>query len=88
MSPPTIKIRDKKLNIDAMKSDLSQYSMGVASLLQKRLWVIDLTHSRAQAAFGNIISASSLSASSESLNVPDQSSDSDISDDPESDIED
>lgn len=81
-----------KQNINAMKSDSSQYSMGVASLLQQRLWVIDLTHSRAQAAFGNIISASSLSASSESLNVSDQdsdSSDSDISDnDPESDIED
>ena len=45
-----------KQNIEAMKSDSSQYSRGVASLLQQRLQVIELTHSKAQSAFGNILS--------------------------------
>ena len=37
---------------DARADSRSQYSCGVASLLQQRLWVIELTYSRAQAAFG------------------------------------
>lgn len=73
--PLIYQCRQYKAEHRCCESDSSQYSMGVASLLQQRLWVIDLTHSRAQAAFGNITSASS-----ESLNVSDQDSDSSDSD--------
>ena len=45
-----------KQNIDAVRSDSNQYSRGVASLLQQRLRVIELTHCKAQSAFGNILS--------------------------------
>ena len=40
---------------DARADSRSQYSCGVASLLQQRLWVIELTYSRAQAAFGYVL---------------------------------
>ena len=45
-----------KESIATLRSDSSQYSRGLTSLLQQRLWVIELTHSRAQDAFGDILS--------------------------------
>ena len=52
-----------KQAIDTVKADSSsQYSHGVASLLQQHLWVIELTYSRAQAAFEDILSPAECSS--------------------------
>ena len=63
-----------KQNIETVRSDSSQYSRGVTSLLQQRLWVIELTHSKAQSAFRNILSGYS------SCNAPYDLHESDFSD--------
>ena len=73
-----------KQGIDAIISDsvISQYSKGVASILQQRLWAIELTTSKAQSSFHNI---SSTDESSSSTNLHD--SDFSDSDEDKSDID-
>jgi hypothetical protein len=74
-----------KNSIDDAKADSSsQYSRGVASLLQQHLWVIELTYSRAQAAFGDIISPAECSSSTGHYTLHD----SDFSDSEDSDVDD
>ena len=55
-----------KDNIEALRSnsDSDMYSRGLISLLQKRLWVIELTSSKAQVVFSNIISPAESSSPS------------------------
>lgn len=45
-----------KQSISAMNSKSTQYTRGATSLLQQRLWVVELAHSKAQSAFTNILS--------------------------------
>ena len=43
--------------IDALRSDSSQHSRGVTSLLHQRLWMIEVTYSKAHSAFEYILSS-------------------------------